>query len=402
MKILLANKFFFYKGGAERVYLQDRDFLISRNITILDFSMLHPDNIFSSYTDYFVRNVNYSTTAGLFMKIRDAVNFIHSSEAVNNITRLVEKERPQIAHLHNIYHQLTPSIIPALKRLGVKVIFSIHDAKLLCPAYLMLRKGKICNLCNGRGFYHAAISGCQKSYLRGLLFTAEAYFHQWKKSYDSVDLFIQPSKFYADLFGTRRFPASKLRVLVNGIDMSMYKPTWQDHGYILYFGRLSAEKGVATLLNAHDRLGGGIPLRIVGTGPLEKQFSSRHPQADFLGYKTGEELTALVANASFIIVPSEWYENCSMVVLEAMALGKPVIGSRIGGIPEQVEDGVTGILFPMGDTEALAEAMRTLWNDPELRLAMGLAAREKAEREYSLADHCQGLLSIYEELLSTP
>jgi glycosyltransferase involved in cell wall biosynthesis len=184
------------------------------------------------------------------------------------------------------------------------------------------------------------------------------------------------------------------------MDVERYPAESADQGYALYFGRLSREKGVETLLEAHKAVCEAIELKVVGTGPLEAGLRDIHPQVDFLGYQSGEALEQIIANSAFVVVPSEWYENCSMVVLEAMALGKPIIGSRTGGIPEQVEDGITGFLFEMGNVDELAEKMKLLSQSPYLRCQMGQAARTRLEQEYSLEGHCTNLLKIYEELLS--
>ena len=198
---------------------------------------------------------------------------------------------------------------------------------------------------------------------------------------------------------SQRIPREKIVVLRNGIDLEEYRPTYEDGGYALYFGRLSREKGVETLLKAHREVAGEIPLKIVGTGPIEAELKAKYPKAEFLGYRAGEELKSLVARASFVLVPSEWYENCPMTVLEAMALGKPIIASRMGGLPELVEDGKTGLLFGAGNVEELKERMLYLWKDRELRYEMGRAARKKAEQEFSLERHCEELLRIYRRLL---
>ena len=151
-------------------------------------------------------------------------------------------------------------------------------------------------------------------------------------------------------------------------------------------------------MDAHDKVKQFLPLKVVGTGPIMETLRNSYPDADFLGYKAGKELKELVANSAFVIVPSELYENCSMVVLESMALGKPIIGSRVGGIPEQIEDGRTGFLFEMGNAEELAKNMELLIKKPDLRILMGTEARKKLENEYSLKDHCSQLLAIYDGL----
>lgn len=399
MKILLANKFFHLNGGSETVFFQEREFLLQQGHEVIDFSMDDERNLPSPYAEHFVPNTSYDAGGGPVRKIRQAVSFIHSPAAVQQLGALLEREKPQVAHLHNIYHQLTPSIIPLLKKHGVKVVLTLHDCKLVCPGYLALDNGKICTECGGERFWKAFTRNCQQSRMRGMLLCIEAMFHKWRKSYDKVDLFLAPSAFMAELIG-RRIARHKIRVLHNGIDADAFQPVFSDQGYGLYFGRISREKGVKTLLAAHARLSNPMLLKVVGTGPLAAELGKKYPGVEFTGYRTGRELHDIIAHAAFVVVPSEWYENCSMAVLEAMAFGKPVIGSRIGGIPEQVEDGKTGFLFTMGNADELTQKMEILAQDEILRTRMGRVAREKLELEYSLAAHNRQLIEIYKELLS--
>jgi len=401
MKILMINKFFYLKGGSERVLFQERESLLNNGIEVIDFSMQNPKNLPSAYSSYFVSYIDYYNVNGFFTKLKNALKFIHSPEAVRKIKLLIQKEKPDIAHLHNIYHQLTPSIIHPLKEYGIKIILTLHDGKLICPTYLMLNKEmKPCLECQGKYFYKAFFKNCASSRLRGFLLMVEAYWHKFFKSYDKVDLFIAPSQFLAEVV-SKRIPREKIKVLRNGIDLKEYKPTYEDKGYALYFGRLSKEKGIETLLKAHRDIAKEIPLKIVGTGLIENELKAKYSKAEFLGYRTGKELKSIIAQASFVVVPSEWYENCSMVVLEAMALGKPIIASRIGGLPEQIEDGRTGLLFEMGNVKELRERMLYLWKNKDLRIEMGREARKKAEREFSLERHCEELLHIYKKLLQS-
>ncbi len=398
MKILIANKFFWLKGGSEKVLFQEREFLLKRGIKVVDFSMEDPRNQFSNFSSYFISNIDYNIN-GVFNKLKNALKFVHSREAVGKIKLLIKKEKPDLAHLHNIYHQLTPSIIHPLKENGIKVILTLHDGKLICPTYLMLDKEKKpCLECQGKYFYKPFLKNCAGSRIQSFLLMVEAYWHKFFKSYDKVDLFIAPSEFLAKVV-SQRIPREKIVVLRNGIDLNEYLPTYEDGGYALYFGRLSQEKGIETLLKAHQKVAKEIPLKIVGTGPMEAELRAKYSKAEFLGYRTGEDLKQLVAKASFVVVPSEWYENCSMAVLEAMALGKPIIASRIGGLPEQIEDGKTGLLFEMGNVEELREKMLYLWKNRNLRIEMGKEARKKAETEFSLEKHCEELEKIYEKLL---
>jgi glycosyltransferase involved in cell wall biosynthesis len=400
MKVLIANKFFYHNGGAETVFFQERDFLLKHGLKVVDFSMTDKRNLPSPYAAFFAPNINFFQQAGVVEKVYHAVSFVHSSATVKKIEELIIQEKPQIAHLHNIYHQLTPSIIPVFKKYGIKIVLTLHDCKLVCPNYLALRKGQICTACQGEFFWKPFFLNCQNSRMHSLLLAVEAYWHKWRKTYEDVDLFLTPSQFLANLI-SNRIASEKIRILHNGVDTDCCPPTFSDEGYYaLYFGRLSREKGIFTLLQAHEQVAERVPLKIVGTGELEEELRIRYPDVTFLGRKTGEELFDVVANAAFVIVPSECYENCSMAILEAMAFGKPVIASRLGGIPEQINDGETGMLFENGNVVELAEKMDLLFSDVRLREQMGRAARRKVEKEYALVDHNRQLLTIYTNILS--
>jgi len=387
-------------GGSESVFFQERDYLINHGDRIFDFSMHDDKNFESEYASSFIPNIDFRISDGAFDKIKKGFAFIHSSEAVKKLGQLLQKEEVEIAHLHNIYHQLTPSIIPVLKKHGVRVVMTLHDYKLICPSYLALSKKGICVQCEGHKFWNPFLMNCQKSRSQGLLLSLEAFWHKWKGSYDSVDLFISPSQFLSHLM-SMRIPVDKIKILHNGIDVNSYIPEYDDEGYILYFGRLSEEKGINTLLKAHAKLNRSLPLKVAGTGPLLKTMIGLYPDVEFVGYQNGEALSNLIAKAAFVVVPSEWYENCSMVILESMAYGKAVIGSNIGGIPEQIEDGKTGLLFETGSNEDLSNKMSVLASDKELRVRFGKAARIKLENKYSLGEHCKELMKIYEELISS-
>ncbi|MBU4444419.1 glycosyltransferase family 4 protein [bacterium] len=396
--MLIINKFFFLNGGSEKVFFQERRFLIEQGIKVIDLSMHDLRNFSSSYSHYFIQNIDYRASKGIKSKITQGIKFIHSTEAVSKIERIIKKEKPDIAHLHNIYHHLTPSIIPVLKKHGVKIVLTLHDGKLICPSYLMLRRGEICTACEGRYFWKPVTKKCQGSLIGELLLMFEASWHKWKGNYRLVDLYIAPSRFIAELI-SRRIPEEKIRVLHNGVDTDGLNQSIQDEGYGLYFGRISKEKGIETLLKANKSFSDNMALKIAGTGPMEDMLRKGYPDVEFLGYKKGEELNEIISKSAFVVVPSECHENCSMVVLEAMSMGKPIIGSRIGGIPEQVEDGKTGFLFEMGNVGELAEKMKILTQNKKMRVEYGKAARKKVESEYSLARHCNGLLGIYDELL---
>jgi glycosyltransferase involved in cell wall biosynthesis len=393
MRVLIANKFFFRNGGSESVMFQEREFLCRSGHTVVDFSMQDPRNLPSEQEAYFVPAQDYGVVTGVGAKIGMALNLIHSSAATQRIQELIKECRPDIVHCHNIYHQLTPSIVGATKRLGVPVVLTLHDYKPVCPVYNRLRGTQPCSACLDGGVFNVVKYRCANGSLaRSAILFAEARIQRWMGNYEKVDAFIAPSRFMRDAI-RHRVPANRVKLLYNGVDVDSLAPIGTDEGYVLYFGRLSAEKGVETLLSAYENSSWKVV--VAGKGPLEHELRRRHPLATFVGHIFGDRLKQVIDGASVIVVPSEWYENCPMSVLEAMACGKPVVGTRMGGIPELVADGVSGYLFEAGNAEELRSHLDILMADDGLRRKMGNAGRQRVKQEFSLARHNEGLLEIY-------
>jgi glycosyltransferase involved in cell wall biosynthesis len=401
LKVLLANKYFFRKGGSEAVMFQERDFLLDAGFEIIDFSMQDPGNLPSAYSEFFVDHQSYDTTeAAAGARVRSALKLIHSPEAVRKIGRLIDYAQPDIVHCHNIYHQLTPSIIGAAKRRGVPVVLTLHDYKPICPVYTRLRHGQVCSDCLDNGFSQVVKHRCADGSLgKNLLLFAEAWVQRLLKSYEKVDMFVAPSEFMCASVTLHRFPKDRVEVIYNGIDCKTIKATPEDQGYVLYLGRLSSEKGIETLLAAHAEIADRVPLVVAGTGPTEQPMRSSYPKAKFLGHVSGSALENALRHASLIVIPSEWYENCPMSVLEAMAHGKPIVASDIGGIPELVVDGETGVLFRPGDRHALRAHLLHLMESPALRHSYGAAGRKRAEQKFSLERHNAALLRLYHTVI---
>lgn len=399
MKILFANKFFFMKGGAETVFFQEREMVRQAGHQVIDFAMQHPDNLPSPQSGYFPANVDYHQQHGLFERLKIAARFIHNQEACDRLAELIRAERPDIVHFHNIYHQLTPAIIRVAKSLGCKTVLTAHDYKVVCPSYSMQVKNEPFEPARIEGswlklFRHQWLEG---SWSKSLLLSAEAAWQQWRRNYEQVDALVAPSAFMARMLRSR-LPASRIEVILNGIDVEASRESGEDRGYFLFLGRLMAEKGVETLARAHQRMTRPAGLKIVGGGPLQAHLGHHYPNAELLGFKQGEELLDLLRHAKAVVVPSEWYENCSMSVLEAMAYGKPVIGARIGGIPEQIRDGVDGLLFEAGNVDELSHCMDMLVAEPELTNLMGASARQRLINDYSLLNHKNKLMGLYESI----
>lgn len=399
MNILFCNKFFYINGGSETVFFQERDFMDKIGLKVIDFSMHDARNFSSPYSKFFSPFIDFKSKHTFFHNIISTISFIHSKQATKLLEELILYKRPDIAHLHNIYHQLTPSIITVLKKYNIPIVLTLHDGKLACPSYLMLNRGKPCLKCAGKQFFLPFTSNCQHSRVVGALLSLEAYYHAWKKSYDGVDVFIAPSQFLGDVVAPR-IGRDRIHLLRNGIDHTAFEPSSIDKEYVLYVGRLSAEKGVETLLKAHAAMKHPVRLVIVGTGPMEERLRAQASSlVSFAGYCSGDSLWDKIRESSCLVVPSEWYENAPMTVLEGMAFAKPVVASRIGGIPEQVVHGETGILFTPGNVEELTHALNTMMANSDMRKHMGMAGRARLEQEFTLEAHNQKLLSLYESLL---
>lgn len=399
MKVLFANKYFFRNGGSEIVMFDEMELLRTLGVEVIAFSMKNPSNLPSDQASYFIAEKSYRTTSTLG-QIRSAATFIHSPEAVAKIGELILAEKPDILHCHNIYHQLTPSIIRQAQRLCVPVVLTLHDYKTVCPVYTRLQNGKPCTECSSGGFERVLVNRCSdRSLGRSALLWAEARYHAAVGSYGQVDRFIAPSRFMRDAV-IGRFGAEKVVCIPNGIDASRIEPGGTDNGYVLFVGRLSPEKGVETLLRAQAADADSWKVVVAGTGPLFDELRTRYPLAHFAAHLTGDKLQAVIRGAAVVVVPSEWHENCPLSILEAMAHGKPVVASRIGGIPELVRHGVTGLLFEPGDVAELTSHLHMLLGDAELRRRLGEQARAVVETEHSLRAHGAALLSLYQDVIA--
>jgi glycosyltransferase involved in cell wall biosynthesis len=401
MKVLLANKFFYRKGGAEAVMLMEREVLQGAGVDVVEFAMRDERNLASRYAASFVSPQIYDDRAmGVAQRVGTALHLVHSREAVRRIGELIDATAPDLVHCHNVYHQLTPSIIGAAKRRALPVLLTLHDYKPICPVYTRLRRGRPCSQCAYKKFFNVVKYRCAGgSIARSALLYVEAEEQLRLSNYETLDAIVAPSLFMRDSVTLARFPPERVHVIRNGVDTRSIRPGREDGGYALYLGRLVHEKGIETLLEAHASLGGRVRLCVAGTGPLEAELKRRFPLADFLGHLDGKALDDVVGRAGFVVVPSEWYENCPVSVLEAMAYGKAVVASDIGGIPELVTHGRSGLLFPAGDRAALADCLAQLAEDEDLRRAYGQAGRLMAEQCFSLEQHAAQLLGLYRQLI---
>jgi len=401
MKIIFANNYYYLRGGSERVFFDEMRILRKNGHYVIPFSRYLPQNI--ENPDYFAPSIDYENVS-VYKKLFVAFSLIYSPVCGYYFGKLLDRKTPDIVHAHNIYGRLTTSIIVAAKKRNIPVVMTLHDYKLICPSYLMLRKGKICELCKGKKFYFCLLKRCHKdSFIASAIYTFETYFNFFTKKYDLVRFFICPSKFLLQKHVEGGISEHKLVYVPNFIRIEEFEPFYNNKGYILFVGRLSQEKGISTLLKAVQNI--DIELKVVGDGPLrplcEKFVKENNiKNVSFEGYKSGDELKNLYRNAMFVVFPSECYENAPMSVLESFAYGKPVVGANIGGVPEMVKDGETGFLFTPGDYQELREKIVYLLKHPSLIKSMGQKARQLVEQKYNAERHYENLIKIYNKALA--
>jgi glycosyltransferase involved in cell wall biosynthesis len=401
--LLSINNYYYYRGGAETVFLEQNRMLEAASWAVVPFAMRHPKNLATPWSEYFVDEIEFGQAYSLAGRLARAPKVIYSFEARRKLAKLLERARPDVCHAHNIYHHISPSILGLLKRRGVPTVLTLHDLKIACPAYNMLTHDGICERCRGGRLYNVVAHRCIKGSLAlSTVVFAESVLHRLLGSYSTcVSRFLVPSRFYIEKLCEWGYPRSLFRYMPNFVDVARSQPQFSAGAGFVYFGRVSREKGLATLVRA--AAAARCKLSIVGTGSQLDELKALAAQlgADvaFPGYLVGEPLQAAVRAARGVVLPSEWYENAPMSVLEAYALGKPVIGARIGGIPELIRENETGLTFASGDEASLAAALRDLDARPASAVeAMGRAGRSWVEQDFTAEAYRARLLETYREL----
>ena len=408
MKILLIDVYNFNKGGAESVCFNTGKMLEEHGNEVVYFTLKWKQNSPSPFEKYFPKSKE--TRSGPLRTVKNIINYFYHFEAANKIEQLIIGEKPDIAHIHLLWGQITPSIFPVLRKYKIPILFTVHDYRIVCPAYTFRDgNGRICEACRGKFFYRCVTHTCCKnSKLMSIVMAGEQYFRNtFFNPFKYIDGFIYVSNF-AKGIQEKHMPLIKAKpsiILYNFSESIASCPKiLQEDKYYLYFGRLSYEKGINTLLEAFKMLP-NCKLKVVGKGPKENELKdfvckSNMQNVEFLGYKQGEELTSLVSGAYFVIVPSEWYENNPLSIIESLSLGTPVIGSNIGGIPELIQDEKTGFTFTMGSPADLTKTIRKAIAIPEEKLyEMSIACNKFAQQHFSADKHFNYLISIYQSIL---
>jgi glycosyltransferase involved in cell wall biosynthesis len=401
--LLSINNYFYPRGGAEVLFLEQNRMFENIGWQVVPFSLRHPQNLPSPWAAYFPDELEFGQAYGLGAKLVRAQRVIYSLQARKKLRQLLEQVRPRVAHAHNIYHHLSPSILSLLKNSGIPVVLTVHDLKLACPAYTMMSGDKHCEACRGGKVYNVAVNRCIKGSLAlSSLVMLEAAVHRLFRLYDgNVTRFVVPSRFVLEKLVSWGWARERFVHVPNFVDVARFRPDTDIGRRFVYCGRLDNLKGVATLVRAAAIA--RQPLTLVGSGPeearLRKLAGDLGADANFLGHQTKDALVATIQSARAIVIPSECNENAPLSLLEAYAAGRPVIGARIAGIPELVREEETGALFPSGDAEALAAALARFAAMPDHRLAeMGAAGRRWVEQDFNAAAYRDRLLAVYGSL----
>ncbi len=404
MRILHVNKFLYRRGGAE-AYMEDAAALMTANgHEVAFFGMHHPANTHLRYAKHFPPQVDFEPPpAAVPDRSRAVARMFWSSSARRGMAATLDEFAPDIVHLHNIYHQLSPSVLRPLRERNIPAVMTLHDYKLACPTYLFLDKGAICEACVGGHFSQAIKRRCRGgSLVQSTLMAAELAVHTRLGSYDPVTLFICPSLFMHSKMTEAGVYPDRLRLLHNFINLSGTIPAAGTGGPIVYAGRLSTEKGVDILVRAAALLEPGVHVVVAGDGPQRAQLEGLAAEVApgrirFTGRLTKSEVLALVASAAVMAVPSRCYENQPLAVLEAYAAGVPVAGTALGGIQELVVDGETGGLAKPEDPVDLARAITQVLHSASDGRELGARGKRLVEAQYSADGHLPGLLGVYAE-----
>ena len=408
MNVLVCNSFLYERGGAETCALDQMELLAARGHVVVPFAMDHPRNRTSPYSSYFPPGVDYPsllTSRSPVARVGGAARVLYSLEARRRVSRLIAATRPDVAHVHGIAHELSPSVLGAMRAAGVPVVQTLHDFKLLCPNTTFVSHGELCERCAGGRYVHAAVRRCKRGSLAASSLAAvESYAHRLLRLYErNVDVFLAPSRFLERKLHEAGF-RGRVQVVRHGIDTDRVRFNPRPDRYAVYVGRLVEVKGLRTLLRAVRDLR-DLQLYVAGDGELRDELTAlagneglRH--VTFLGALPRDEVISLVRGARFTVLPSESYENSPMALLESLAAGTPVVATKIGALPELVEDGRTGLLVPPGDASGLARAMETMLRD-DVALEMRPAARRKVELDHGLERYYESLLAVYRQLVES-
>jgi glycosyltransferase involved in cell wall biosynthesis len=366
--------------------------LLEQGHEVAVFASHYKLNLHSEWSDYFPSEIDFSAP-GLKNKLRAVARLFYSREVKRKFSRLLDDFKPDIVHVHNIHSYLSPYVVKIAASRGIKVIWTLHDYKLICPSYSCLRDGKPCEACFSRK-WNVVRYKCMKSDMKAsVLAYLEAIVWNRKALEKYTHTFISPSYFLQSKMASAGFRSSKITVLHNFFPDTLPAAGTDKSDYYCYVGRLSSEKGIDLLLEVAEKL--PYPLKVVGGGERLEEYKARYGEKPiaFLGQQSHEATLEIVRKARFSVLPSIWYENNPFSIIESLCMGTPVLGAAIGGIPELIENGQNGMLFESGNETDLRDKiaeMYTLTFDTE-------AIAENAVRRYSAENYYTKIAEIYQQ-----
>lgn len=398
MNILQVSQNYFVDGGSDSYFFALSSLLSERSHCVIPFAPYSDKNRPTHWDKYFPKTYKHRSN-----KISSFFEYMYSGGSSRSLMRLLDDQKIDIAHLHIYYGGLTASILAPLKKANIPIIQTLHEYKLVCPVYTLENQGNYCNRCVSGSQLNGILHKCKNgSILQSTIRVTENLISRVLGDVRLIDRFISVSDFHRNKMIEGGVPSHKLVTVHNFVDTKLFNLPPEDEAYALYFGRIEKIKGIGTLLQAFKH----IPLKLViaGEGSALGHFKDMAAalqlnNVTFVGFKSGDDLKKLISNSRFCIVPSEWYENCPMSVLEAMALGKAVVASDIGGIPELVRDGIDGYLFTPKSVEDLTECCLKL-SDKTTARDMGANAQDNVNVNFSKDGHYKKILEVYRDALS--
>lgn len=404
MKVLLVNTRH-YPGGGDTTYTFNLAAVLRENgHDVSFFAMKDPRNHADPNEDLFVdpidfRELNRNKTIGGAVTV--LTRSIYSSSARRKFAMLLDRVAPDIVHFQNIHAHITPSVTLEAKARNLPAIWTLHDYKLICPnSHLYVdTTGHICEACRGGAFHQAIRTRCKKgSLLASAAAALEAYAHSFSNIHQHVRMFIAPSSFLRDKLIENGYSPDRLCVIPYVLSEDCFASTDGDRGYILYLGKIQRLKGIDTLISAARR----IPsTQVILAGPDDDPalLNPLPENVRYVGLKQGKDLRELLLGARAVVLPSQWYENQPLCILEAFAAAKPVIASDLGGMAELVKDDVRGLLFPKGDMNALSAAMQRLSTNAGYARRLGVNAYEYARAVHHPEAHYQLIRGLYSQVI---
>lgn len=406
MKILLINNHHKPDGGTERYYFDLAELLKSHGHTIAFFSMNDPKNENTKWNKYFVKNINFEKR-GFGSMINKFSRMLYSLESKKNIAKLISEFTPDIVHINNIYFYISPSILGEIKKAGIPIIQTVHDYQLISPNVILFFNGKICEVTKPNNYYKAFLNrNIKGSYVASLMAVAASYTQHLFRFYEKyVDFFIFPSKFIKNKFSEYKFAYKNHITMPNFVTSHAISKSNLNNDYVLYFGRINDHKGVSLLIKLASK-NPMLKIKLVGRygdkkieNNLKKYIKTGHKNLEVVDHQTSSNLTKIIDDCRFAVVPSLWYENQPYTILEAFAHGKCVVASKIGGIPEIVDHGKTGLLFNPNSYEEFEKSVLKLWKNNRLANKLGNNGYKYVTKKLNPNIYYKKILAIYKKVI---